>query len=131
MSKNLKAIEVFHYVYGGLTCFAGFFVLLVVALGGFLNSDWMMEHSNEAPPSWVGSMISGIGMFLFLFVEAIGILNIYSGRCIAKRRNRTLSMVVAAFDCLSIPLGLILGIFTLVTLSDEEVRREYAAIPVV
>jgi hypothetical protein len=125
MSKNLRAIEVFHYVYGALTCFCGLFVLLVVALGGLLSSDWMMENASEAPPPWLGSLLSGIGMGVFLFVEAVGVLNIYSGRCIARRKHRTLSMVVAAFDCLSIPLGLILGIFTLVALSDDEVRREY------
>lgn len=125
MSKNLRAIEVLHYVYGALTCFCGLFLLLVVALGGFLGSNWMMENASEAPPRWLGPMLSGIGMGLFFFAEAIGILNIYSGRCIARRKHRTLSMVVAAFDCLSIPLGLILGIFTLVTLSDAEVKREY------
>ncbi len=125
MNKNLRAVEIFHYVYGALTCFGGLFVLLLVALGGFLGSDWMMENATEAPPPWLGSLLSGVGLGLFLFIEAIGILNIYSGRCIAKRKHRTLSMVVAAFDCLNIPLGLILGIFTLVTLSDEAVKREY------
>lgn len=127
MNKNLRAIEVFHYVYGALTCFGGIFLLALVALGGFLSSEWLADQSHEPPPAWLGSLISGIGVFLFVLVEAIGILNIYSGRCIARRRHRTFSMVVSAFDCLSIPFGLILGVFTLVALSDAEVRREYEA----
>ena len=127
MNKNLRAIEVFHYVYGAMICFGGIFLLALVALGGFLGSEWVAERSEEPPPAWLGTMISGIGVVLFVFVEAIGILNIYSGRCIARRKHRTLSMVVSAFDCLSIPFGLILGVFTLVALSDSEVKREYEA----
>jgi hypothetical protein len=35
-------------------------------------------------------------------------------------------MVVAALNCLSIPFGLALGVFTLITLNDESVQQEYA-----
>ena len=126
MKKNLETIAVFHYVYGAINCFGGLFLLALVALGGFLGSDWVAEQSHgDAPPAWLGGILSTIGVVLFFFVEAIGILIIYSGRCIAKRKNRTLSQVVAALCCLSIPLGLVLGIFTLIALSDEEVKREY------
>ena len=128
MKKNLEAIAIFHYVYGALNCFGGVFLLGLVGLGSFLGSDLVAGQSDEPPPAWLGGFLSALGIVLFLFVEAIGILIIYSGRCIAKRKHRTLSMVVAAFSCLSIPLGLILGIFTLVALSDEEVKREYAAV---
>ena len=129
MKKNLNTIEIFHYVYGAMLCFGGIFCLALVAMGSFLGSDWLAAQSNEPPPPWLGGFLSTLGMALFLFIETLGILVIYSGRCIAKRKNRTFSMVIAAFCCLSIPLGLILGIFTLVALSDEEVKQEYGIMP--
>ena len=125
MKKNLYAIEIFHYVYGAINCFGGIFLLALVAMGSFLGSEWLAERSQEPPPAWLGSMLSTLGIVLFVFVEAMGILIIYSGRCIARRKNRTLSLVVAGLCCLSIPLGLILGIFTLIALGDDEVKREY------
>jgi hypothetical protein len=125
MKKNLHAIEVFHYVYGAMICFFGICMLALMALGSFFGSDWFLSHSHDTPPAWFPGFLSVLGAGLFLFMEVWGILVIYSGRCIARRKHRTLSMVVAAVNCLSIPLGLILGIFTLVALSDEEVKQEY------
>lgn len=44
---------------------------------------------------------------------------------IDRRRNRTFSQVVAALNCLNIPFGIALGIFTFVVVADPEVRAEY------
>jgi hypothetical protein len=35
-------------------------------------------------------------------------------------------MIIGALNCLSIPIGLALGIFTLITLSSKEVEDAYA-----
>lgn len=127
MNKHLRSIEIFHYVYGAMVCFGGIFMLALVALGAVLGSGGMT--TDQDVPTWLGPVLSTLGIVLFVLIEAIGLLNIHSGRCIGKRKNRTFSMVVAAFNCLSIPLGLVLGIFTLVTLSEEPVKQEYNAVP--
>jgi hypothetical protein len=62
-------------------------------------------------------------------VEAWGIINILSGGWIASRRNRTGTQVVAAFNCLNVPFGLALGIFTFITLGDDGVKRAYGQVP--
>ena len=67
-----------------------------------------------------------MGWVLFVVMEVWGIMNLLSGRNIARRRGRMMSMVVAGFDCVNIPFGTALGIFTLVALNDEGVRAEYA-----
>lgn len=125
MKKDLRTIEIFHYVYGGMICLGGLCMLALVALGSFLGSDWLAERSSDPPPAWLGSFLGTLGIVLFVVIETMGILNIYSGRCIARRKHRSLSMVVAALDLLNIPLGLLLGIFTLNALGDADVKREY------
>ena len=54
-----------------------------------------------------------------------GGLTIYSGLCIQRRQRRTFSLVMAVVNCLSIPFGTALGIFTILVLSRESVRRQY------
>lgn len=126
MKHNLSTLSVLHYVYGALVCFVGVGLLFVVMLGHFLSSDWLAEHSHgDAPPAFVGIFMRALGWMLFLFMETKGVLNIVSAGMIQRRKGRTFSQVVAALDCLNIPFGLGLGIFTFVTLNDPEVRAEY------
>jgi len=60
--------------------------------------------------------------FLVLFAT---VLNFLSARYLAKRRKKTFSIVVAALNCLSLPLGTILGVFTIVVLSRPSVEAIY------
>jgi hypothetical protein len=57
----------------------------------------------------------------------LGILVICSGRFISKQRHWTFSVVIAALMCLSVPLGTVLGVFTLVVLMREPVKQLYRA----
>ena len=125
MKQNLQTLSTLHYVYGGLTCFGGLAVLALVFFGAFLNSDFLAEHGDEAPPAALGVFFQALGWVLFAFIEVWGILTILSGRWIAERRNRTGSLVMAGFNCLNFPLGMALGIFTFVTLLHDDVEREY------
>ena len=128
MKHHLSTLSVLHYVYGALVCVIGLFLLFLIPLGHFMNSDWLAAHSdNQPPPHFVGHLIMMIGWILFVFVEIKGILNIISARNISLRKGRTLSQVVAALDCLNIPFGVALGVFTFITLADPEVKREYGS----
>ena len=62
----------------------------------------------------------------FLAVGAIG--NMGSALCIRLRRHRFLSLAVAGFDCLAVPLGTLLGIFAFVVLLRDSVGRLYAPV---
>lgn len=125
MKNNLSTLSLLHYVYGAFVCVVGLMLLLLVALGHFLNSDWIAANSDQPPPPFLGHLFIILGWVIFAFVEFKGVLNIISGRMIARRRNRLFSQITAGLDCLNIPFGMALGIFTFVTLNNEEVKREY------
>ncbi|MBV6404853.1 MAG: hypothetical protein IT228_02530 [Flavobacteriales bacterium] len=118
---RLRTLSVLHYAYGAFICFSGLALLALVLIGHFMNSDWLAEHAQSDVPGWMGTFISGLGWTLFVVVEAVGVLNLLAGGWLSRRTNRTACMVVAAFDLLNLPLGLLLGVFTLVTLNDERV----------
>ena len=54
-----------------------------------------------------------------------GLGNILSAIYLRQRRHRTFSMVVAGFNCLYMPLGTVLGVFTFVVLSRDSVIGLY------
>ena len=125
----MSTLSILHYVYGALVCLGGVALLILVFLGHAMQSDWFVEHGGEAPPPFVGAFLSWLGWVLFLLVETKGVLNLVSAGMIQKRRNRTFSQVVAAFNCINIPFGVALGVFTFVTLNDAEVKAEYGVVP--
>lgn len=127
MNRHLSTLTILHYVYGAFVCLAGGVALILILLGGFLNSDFLAENSQgEPPPVWLGGFFQVFGWILFAVIEAWGFLTILSGTWISKRTNRTGSLVVAGFNCLNFPFGIALGIFTFVVLLDDEVKRTYA-----
>ena len=54
------------------------------------------------------------------------VVTLLSGYFLWHRRHRVFSMAVAGFNCLNIPLGTVLGVFTLVVLLRESVEHAYA-----
>ena len=128
MKHNLHTLVVLHYVYGAFVCLTGTALLVLVVLGSAMHGGSFLEDGTDPPPHWVGAFLQGLGMILFVFVEAIGVMNIISAGLIAKRKGRTFTYVTAALNCLNIPFGLGLAIFTFIAMGDKEVRMEYGLI---
>lgn len=120
MSNRLSLLSTLHYVYGLFTCICAFALLALVGVGSIIRSQ-----TNDPNAEVVGNVFQAFGWVLFAAIMLWGIFILLSGRWIAQRRNRTGSLIVGGLCCLSIPFGLALGIFTFVTLLDQEVQREY------
>lgn len=85
---------------------------------------------HAGPPPSVGWVLVCLGLGLMLLVWTMGILIIYSGRCLKARRKWMFSVVIAGIMCLNMPLGTILGVFTLVVLLRDSVKHLYGiAVP--
>lgn len=78
-----------------------------------------------APPVAMFRIVAGIMSFVVLSVWIAGALTLYSGSCIKKRKHRTLVYVMAALNCLFIPYGTLLGIFTFSVLGSPEAIAEW------
>jgi hypothetical protein len=86
------------------------------------------QPAGPPPPSpevfgWIFVIFGTIGLLLGW---TSGILTILSGRGLAKQRSRTLSLVMAGVNCLSVPIGTTLGVFTFVVLFRPSVQALYA-----
>ena len=123
-ADHLRLLSIFHYVMGGLHILVGsiFFVHFII---GFLMAGSARFFGPNGPPPWIGVLLMCIGGVLILVSWGVGICTILSGRFIAQRRHRTFSLVLAAINCLSVPMGTALGVFALVVLTRDSVRRLY------
>lgn len=93
----------------------------------FTNPN-LWKGQNQMPPVAVFMPLLGVFyIFMGVWFIASGVLNLMSGFFLRSRKYRTFSIVVAAIDCLHIPLGTVLGVFTLVVLMRDTVRELYQA----
>ena len=69
-------------------------------------------------------MAAVMGGLMFLG-WTIGGLTAYAGRCIQKRKHKSLVYVMAALNCLFIPYGILLGIFAFIVLGSPAAAEEF------
>ncbi len=124
-TEHLRLLAIFHYVAAGLAAFFSFFPLLYATIGGifiFVSRHGTPKPGEELPPEFVGWIFVGLGLVLFLLGIAMAICILIAGRCLSRRKAYSFALVVACIECLFIPFGTILGVFTIVALSRESVR---------
>jgi hypothetical protein len=61
-------------------------------------------------------------------VTIIGVLMIYTGRCLRQHKHYIFCLVMAALMCTNAPLGTILGVFTFIVLLRPEVQAKFGRV---
>ncbi|MGD8388461.1 MAG: hypothetical protein PVG49_15050 [Desulfobacteraceae bacterium] len=125
--QHLKLLSIFHYVVGGIGCFFACFPLIHVVIGAlFLLNPESLQGNGGGPPSAVfGWLFLIMGILFFAVGQAASICLIVSGRFLARRKKYMFSFVFACVECIFIPFGTVLGIFTIVVLSRDSVKALY------
>lgn len=121
----LDILPLLHYLVAGVTFLIGCFPLIHVAVG--LGIVLATPAGPNPPPVWLGWLFAGIGAGVVLFFWCLSVLWIVAGRCIAARRRWTLCVVAATAGLLVMPFGTALGIFSLIVLTREPVKRAFGA----
>lgn len=125
--EHLRLLAAFHFVGAGLSLLGtGFLALHYSIFALVFSNPEMWEESKNPPPQEFIELFSTVFVWFYLvaavFMVAFLVLNLLGGFFLLKRRHRTFCMVVAGCNCLHIPLGTILGVFTIVVLNRESVR---------
>jgi succinate dehydrogenase/fumarate reductase cytochrome b subunit len=124
-AEHLRLLSIFHYIVGGLAALFSFFPLLYTTVGAifiFVARHGTSKPGEELPPEFLGWIFAVIGSLLFLFGIAIAICILITARSLAKHTRYWFAFVTACIECLFIPFGTILGVFTIIVLSRESVK---------
>ena len=126
-AEHLKVLSICWYVMAGLQCLGlcGGLIYVVVAL---VAAGGAFGNERNGPPAAFFAVLFGVmGSCMVLLSGVLAFLSYRVGRCLAERRSMTYCFVMAVIACLSVPLGTILGVFTLVVLSRPSVKAKFAA----
>ncbi len=127
---HLRLLVVFHVVVGGLAAVVSLFPSIHVALGlWFLLDPSAFSEGGEAPPAFIGWLFIVIGSLFILAGMVFAALVLLAGRFLSRRRRYMYCLVVAGVECLFMPLGTALGIFTILVLLRPSVKALFAPPP--
>jgi hypothetical protein len=125
--RNIKLLSIFHYVLGGLLFLFSCFPFIHVVMGVLMVSGaFDGQSSGEAPPAFVGWMFIVIGSLFILFGWSLSVCVIVAGRKLSKLRSRLYCLVIAGIECMFMPFGTVLGVFTIVVLMKDSVKELFA-----
>lgn len=122
--EHLKILSICHYILAGLSIFPMLYGIFYMVMGIFFGV--MVANAPNTkdgpPPALFGGIFVGIGLVITLIALTVGILLFKAGRNLSKNTGYTFCLVMACISCLFMPLGTILGIFTLIVLLRDSVK---------
>jgi hypothetical protein len=123
-NKYLDLLSMFHYILAGITALFSCLPIIHVVIGILMLSGKFVQDSGGAePPRIVGMLFLVMGSLLIILGWGLAICLFIAGKKLKNRRNRIFCMVVAGIECVFMPLGTVLGIFTLIVLSKDSVKE--------
>jgi len=129
-TEQLNLLAIFHYVVAGLAALFSFFPLIYTAIGVifiFAARNGTAKPGEELPPEFLGWIFAALGSLWFVTGIVMAICILIAGRSLALRRRYTFALVIACIECLFLPFGTVLGVFTIVALSRDSVKALFEA----
>jgi hypothetical protein len=131
--EQLKLLEIFHYVLMGLSvAYIAFLFVHYMMMSMMFSNPHLFDNAQQKPP-FDPVQFFHIFIWFYLFAGVWGILsfcaNLASALSLRHRKNRMLSLVVAGFNCISVPFGTALGICAIIVLVRPSVIALYQDTP--
>jgi hypothetical protein len=127
-ADHLRILAIFHYIFAGLALVGiGFLCLHFWVMNTVFTNPEIWKNAKDPPPPEFFAIFKWVYLLVACLFLVAGVLNLLSASYLRLRQNRIFSIVVAGLNCLQIPFGTALGIFTLVVLTRDSVRQSYGA----
>jgi len=120
--EHLKLLSTFHYVVAALLAVFSLLPLFHL-IAGLTMVRWSAEKPADAFPAIVagGCLATLAGAWMLVGLSSAVCLAL-AGRFLDRRRHHDYCLAVAGVSCLFMPVGTVLGIFTLLVLLRPSVR---------
>jgi hypothetical protein len=124
--QHLRLLAVFYYVLGGISALFACFPFIHFFIGLFFLGLGLGSGTAEMLP------FAGIGLFFTLIAGTIifvgmsfALCLILTGRFLTAKEHYMFCLVMAGISCAIMPLGTILGVFTMITITKPQVKEMF------
>ncbi|MBD3264791.1 MAG: hypothetical protein GF375_06790 [Candidatus Omnitrophica bacterium] len=126
--EHLKILSVFHYVVSVFMFVVASFFIIHIVLGAsiVISPETMLDDKGHPPPAFIGWIFILMGSIVIFGGWSLAGCLIAAGRFLTRRKHYLFCLIVAGLNCLFVPLGTILGIFTLIVLLRDSVKGSFS-----
>lgn len=121
LEKNLDLLGTLHYVMGAVTALLACIPIIHFTIGIMMLSPGF--GGGDPAPRIIAILFIVLSAIIILAGWVFAILIILTGRRLKERRAYNFCLIISFLECLIMPLGTVLGIFTIITLSKEPVKE--------
>jgi len=123
-NEHLRLLSIFHYVLSGMSALFACIPIIHLVFGlVMVCAPQAFGQGTNQPPAFMGWFFVIFATCFILLGWTFAALVLVGGRCIARRRHYSFCFVVACVECLWIPFGTVLGVFTILVLSRASVKE--------
>jgi hypothetical protein len=123
--QHLDLLKIFYFVFAALQALGGCVPIVHLTLGVAMIAGKLNGKGGDAGPEALGWFFVAIAAVLMTTFWTMAALTFTAGRRLAERRGYTFCIVIAAVLCLFMPLGTILGVFTIIVLQRPSVKARF------
>ena len=121
--QHLQLLSIFHYVLGGMIGLFGCFPIFHLAVGIAIVTGALDVPEEPPAPAYFGWLFVGMAVVVMSFMWTLASAVIIAGRKLASRTGYMYCLVVAGVECIFMPLGTVLGVFTILVLVRPSVKQ--------
>jgi hypothetical protein len=129
-NEHLKLLSIFHYVVGGMAgLFARFPIFHLIFGLFFILAPEKFDHGSQQPPALIGWFFVVFASVFILAGWTLAVLVLMAGRFIARRKHYMFCFVMACVECMFMPFGTVLGVFTILVLHRSSAKELFTPKP--
>lgn len=102
------------------SCFPVFH--LVIGLMMISNPKFFGANNSQPPPAAIGWFFTIVAGAIILLGWIVSLLVIIAGRSLTRRKHYLFCLIVAGIECIFMPFGTVLGVFTIIVLVRPSVK---------
>ena len=122
--EHLRLLSIFHYVVAGLAALFALFPIFHLVFGLIMVfAPGRVDGKEEAAAALIGWAFVIFAAAFIMIGWAFAACVLAAGRFLAQRRNYMFCLVMAAVECMFMPFGTVLGVFTIIALVREPVKQ--------
>jgi hypothetical protein len=128
-AEQLRFLAIFHYVVGGMAALFSLVPLVHLVMGLAVVTGHLPMEGGGPGDRMVGWFFVGLALIFIAAGLTFAAVVVAAGRSLSRQVRYTFCLVVAGLECLFIPIGTVLGVFTIVVLRRAGVREGFGKRP--
>ena len=124
-ASHLKLLTIFHYIIGGIGMLTSLIPVVHLVVGVLMVRGALPGGAGPGPPPEIGWLVIAFASFVILVGLSLATLTVFVGQQIASRQRHMVCLVNAGIQCLFVPLGTALGVFTFIVLLWPRVQAVF------